>query len=201
MTSKGQYPKALILIVVALVVLAALASSVVYQANKSRSQIPVWGEVPEFEFATQSNQLFGLEEMKGKLTVVDFIFTNCQMVCPILASRFTELYDLYEGSDIVQFVSITVDPERDTPEVLHAYAADLGVTDNRWVFLRAPLDNVVALCEKGFMLAADDLPGGHTSKLILVDEQGRIRNYYDGMDESHLEFLKTDIRQLASELL
>jgi protein SCO1/2 len=201
MTSKGRYPKALILIVVALVVLAALASSVVHQANKSRSQIPVWGEVPDFEFAAQTNQPFGLEEMRGKLTVIDFIFTNCQMVCPVLASRFTELYDLYKGSDMVQLVSITVDPERDTPEILQAYAADLGVADSRWVFLRAPLDDVVALCEKGFMLAADDLPGGHTSKLILVDEQGKIRNYYDGMDESHLEFLKTDIRQLASELL
>jgi protein SCO1/2 len=200
MKPKTVYPRAFFLIIAAMIVLAGLAAAVVDMANESRSRLPVWGQVPEFQFTTQIGRPFGTADMIGRLHVVDFIFTNCQSVCPVLASRFGELYRLYEGSDKVRLVSISVDPDRDSPAALQAYAALQGVTDDRWVFLRAPIEEVITLCESGFMLAAENLPMGHTSKMILVDEQGRIRSYHDGLDAGHLEVLKANIRQLAREL-
>ncbi len=200
MNTKRTYPKMLILTVAAMIILGALALLVVNQANISRSRLPVYGAVPEFEFTEGNGGLFGLEQMKGKINIVNFIFTRCQGPCPIMTMNMLDLYHLYEHSDKVQFVSITVDPEHDTPEVLKAYAESHGVTDNRWKFLHSSVEDVVELCEGGFMLAADNLPGGHTTKFILVDHLGRIRSYYEGIDDYHMKLLKENVKQLAREL-
>jgi len=201
MDSVKSYPKFLIWAVAALLVLGLIAILVVNQANRSRSRIPVWGQLSDFEFtAAYTGQPFGLDQMKGKLNVVDFIFTSCKSACPIMAVNMAELYDLYKGSDKVQFVSISVDPERDTLEALLEYGRKLGVDDDRWVFLRAPIEQVVELCEKQFMLAADALPMGHTTKFILVDQYGQIRSYHEGLDNDSMTGLKNNIGQLAKEL-
>jgi protein SCO1/2 len=201
MNSQKPFPKMLILTVAAMLILGALATVVVSQANRSRAQIPVWGEVSDFEFtASYNGQPFGLEQMKGKINIVDFIFTNCRSICPLMAENMVDLYDLYSGSDLVQFISITVDPERDTLEALNEYGRQHGVTDNRWIFLRAPIEDVVKICEGDFMLAADQLPMGHTSKFILVDQYGQIRSYHDGTEPGHMISLKNNIRQLAKEM-
>ncbi|MCP4632325.1 MAG: SCO family protein [candidate division Zixibacteria bacterium] len=201
MSYAKSFPKMLILSVAAMLILGALAIVVVDQANRSRSEIPVWGEVSDFEFtAAHNGEPFGLEQMKGKLNVVDFIFTNCKSICPIMAENMVDLYDLYSGSDLVQFVSISVDPVRDTLETLNEYARQQGVNDNRWVFLRASIEDVVKICEGDFMLAADQLPMGHTSKFILVDQFGQIRSYHDGTESGHMVSLKNNIRQLAKEM-
>jgi len=116
-----------------------------------------------------------------------------------MATKMGELYKLYDSSSRVQFISISVDPEHDSLTVLQAYAERQGVTDNRWVFLHGAIDSVVNLSENGFKIAADDLPGGHTTRFILVDQKGRIRGYYDGLDDASLGIMKTHIRQLAGE--
>jgi protein SCO1/2 len=114
-----------------------------------------------------------------------------------MAENMGDLYELYKGSDLVQFVSISVDPDRDSLEALRQYAIDHNVTDNRWIFLRAPIEDVVQLCEKQFMLDADELPMGHTTRFILVDQQGRIRSYHEGLESESMTALKNNIRQLA----
>ena len=198
MNKKQKYPKMLIWLVAVLIVLAAFAAFVVHQANLSRSKISVWGELPDFQFtAAHNGEPFGLEQLKGRLTVVNFIFTNCKSACPIMTPNFAELYKLYKGSDKIQLVSITVDPERDSLPVLRKYARDHGVIDNRWVFLWAPIEEVVRLCEQGFMLPADNLPMGHTTKFTLVDCDGAIRSYHEGLDREGMVLLKNNIRQLA----
>jgi protein SCO1/2 len=198
MTDNRHYPKMLIYAVAAMLILGALAIIIVNRANKSRSEIPIYGTLSNFSFTNaNTGQPFGLEQMKGKINVVDFMFTNCRSACPIMVVNMAELYDLYKDFDQVQFVSISVDPERDSLEALRQYAADHDVTDNRWVFLRAPIEDVVQLCEKQFMLGADGLPMGHTTKFILVDQQGRIRGYYEGLDNDSLTPLENSIRQLA----
>ena len=159
MNHSDSYPKMLIWLIAAMIVLAVMALLVVNWASVSRSKIPVWGELPQFTFtAARTGQPFGLEDMKGSLNVVDFIFTRCPGACPIMAGNFSELYQLYQGSGKVRFVSISVDPEHDSLAVLREYARQQGVTDDRWVFLCAPVEQVRQLCEGGFMLAADDLP-------------------------------------------
>ncbi|MCX6832649.1 MAG: SCO family protein [candidate division Zixibacteria bacterium] len=109
----------------------------------------------------------------------------------------SELYQLYKFSDKVHFLSISVDPDRDSLEVLRRYANDHGVTDDRWLFARGALVDVAYLMEKGFMLSAEDLPGGHPSQFILVDDKAQIRGYFTNEDPSGLNALKIQIRELA----
>lgn len=201
MSETKSYPKMLIWTILAMVVLGLLAALVVSRAQKSQTQITVWGSLPGFSFtAAHNGEPFGLEQMKGKITVVNFIFTRCRSVCPVLTPNFAELYRLYENSDKIQLVSITVDPDYDSPEVLNAYAKLYGIEDDRWVFLWAPIEKVHELCEQGFMLPADDLPGGHTTKFTLVDADGDIRSYHEGMDQEGMVLLKQNIRQLARNM-
>ena len=170
---------------------------VIYQANQSRSAIPELWPVPDFEFTERGGQQFGLTDMKGEINVVDFIFTNCEYVCPVMSARMAELYRYYSEYDFVRFVSISVDPARDTLETLRAYAESWGVDDDRWVFLRAPIEDVARLCEDGFKLPAQDLPGGHSNRFVLVDQNGVIRSYHDSFSEPELETLKNNIKELA----
>ena len=161
MSSHRSFPRMLILSVAAMFVLGTLAVLIVSQANRSREEIPVWGQLHDFSFTNAvDEQPFGYQQMLGKINVVDFIFTNCPGACPIMAVNMEDLYESYKGTDKVQFVSVSVDPGRDSVEALRQYAEDRGVTDSRWIFLRAPIDDVKALCEGQFMLAADELPMG-----------------------------------------
>jgi len=183
-----------------MIVLGTLAAVVVNQANLSRSRIPVLGTLGNFSLIeSRDGHPMGPADFKGKICVYDFIFTNCKGPCPVMAVNMGELYQIYKSSELVQFISISVDPERDTLEALNEYADLQGVNDSRWVFLRGPVDSVAYICENDFMLSADDLPGGHTTKFILVDQQGRIRSYYDGLSEGSMEKLESNIRQLAKE--
>jgi len=202
MRNRKPFPILLIVIIIALILLAAVAIIVVSRADLSRSKIPVLYQLPDFELTDQSGQPFGLSRMLGKISIVDFIFTNCKGPCPIMASKMSELYLLYKDYDHIQFVSISVDPERDTLEALREYAILQGVNDDRWVFLRGPLDDVVRLSEQGFKLAADveTLPMGHTIVWTLVDQDGRIRSYHNGTDDADIDVLKENIRRLNREI-
>ncbi|PKK83128.1 MAG: hypothetical protein CVT49_09980 [candidate division Zixibacteria bacterium HGW-Zixibacteria-1] len=200
MSTERSLPKLVVLIVAALIILTIMALLVINQADHSRSELPILGQVPDFEFTERGGEPFGLENMKGKISVVDFMFSNCKTKCPIMVVNMGELYGYYKGIDRVQIVSITVDPERDTLETLNRYAEEHGVTDNRWVFLWAPVEEVINLSENGFMLAAEGLPMGHTTKFVVVDQLGRIRSYHDGMDETSIDNIKTDISKLLREM-
>ena len=183
----------------AVVLMATLAFGVVEQADRSRDQIPEYGAVPEFTFTERFGQPFGLTNMRGKINVVDFIFTSCRGACPTMCAEMRELHDLYAHSDLVQFVSIDVDPENDTPDVMREFLADYGVTDTRWNFLRAPMEDIQALAEGGFHVSSD-FPGMHSTRFILVDPDGQIRGYYEHTDASAIDRLKADIQTLARNL-
>jgi protein SCO1/2 len=175
--------------------LAGLGLIVTRQAARSRANLPQYGMVTTFSFTRSEGGTFTDKDLRGKISVVDFIFTSCGGVCPVMTSKMNEVYRLFQGTDVIQFVSISVDPQNDTPEVLAAYAREHGVNDGRWVFLTGPIEDVVNLTEKGFLLPADNLPGAHTSRFILLDPQGRIRGYYDGTGD--MGVLIEHIRQLA----
>ncbi|MEW5923427.1 MAG: SCO family protein [Candidatus Zixiibacteriota bacterium] len=200
MSTERSLPKLIILIIAALIILTIMALLVINQADHSRSELPVLGIIPDFEFTERNGVPFGSANMMGKINVVDFMFSNCQTKCPIMVVNMGELYEYYKGIERVQIVSISVDPARDTLATLKAYADEHGVTDDRWVFLRAPVEEVVNISENGFKLAAEGLPMGHTTKFILVDHLGQIRGYYDGMDETSVDKIKTDISKLLQEM-
>jgi protein SCO1/2 len=123
----------------------------------------------------QTGQPFGSEDISGKIAVIYFGFTSCKSICPVTNTHMSTLYQAFPGNENLRFVFISVDPARDSLEVLGSFATRYGVKDHRWVFLRAPLDTVAHFCEKGLMLPADELPGGHTRPLHANRPAGRIR--------------------------
>lgn len=184
---------------VAAVVLAVFAVIILRQADQSKSELPVYGEVPEFTFVNQDGEAFGSADLIGKVSVVDFIFTRCKSACPIMAREMGQLYNNFKETDDLQFVSISVDPDHDTLAVLKSYALANGVTDARWQFLHAPVEEVVQLSEGGFMLAADKLPMGHSTKFALVDRSGRIRGYFNALEDKPMAVIQDQIVTLLRE--
>ena len=190
--------KGLVISILVLFILCVVSLVVIDLANKSRSDLPVLGTVPEFQFTERSGSSFGNNNMQGKINIVNFFFTTCQGPCPVMNSRVSELYQKYSTTDEVRFVSISVDPKRDSLAVLQKYARDYGVTDNRWLFLRGEIEEVHRVSEKGFMLAGE-LPTIHSTKLILIDRDQKIRGYYDSFDEESLRLLTVHVRELLYE--
>ena len=175
------------------------ASWVINTANESHD-LPIIKKVPNFNFINQNGESFSDNHLKGKITVIDFFFTNCPGPCPIMTYNMKSLYDDFSNSEEVQFVSITVDPKNDNIEVLKNYAKINGITDERWQLLTSDLSNIKSLKREGFMLFADELPQGHAIKFILIDDNQNIRKYFDGTDEASLTILKKDISNLVREL-
>ncbi len=173
--------------------LVVLLSVVIGCTTKS---LPVLYDLPNFSFTASSGTPFGTAEMREKITIVDFIFTRCKGVCPVMAASMSDLYHRFEEDSNVQFVSITVDPAHDTLQVLQQYAKDVGVSDNRWQFLWAPIEKIVDLSENGFKLSAENLPGGHSSRFVLIDKSAKIRGYFDGLEGAEMDKLSAGIRQL-----
>jgi len=183
----------------ALLLLAAGALFVMQKEHWPHRELPVYGQVPAFEFTERNSEPFGLNEMLGKICVVDLMFTRCPSACPVMSGKLQRLYNKFAHIDNVQFVSISVDPDYDTLEVLQQYAARYGVNDRRWAFLRAPMEKVVWLSEHGFKLSGK-LPTSHSTKFVLVDAQGRIRGYYDSFDDRSVKELEAHIIELVNKL-
>jgi protein SCO1/2 len=182
--------------------------------SEDHPPIGVVKEVPPFSFQERGGRAVSREDLLGKVWVADFIFTSCSGTCPAMTAQMRRLQELLgEGAREVVLVSFTVDPERDTPGALKAYAEKNGAGSG-WLFLRGPEREVAQLSRTGFLLgtgapgtaAAVDptLPPGtepiaHARHFALVDRQGRIRNYYDGTDPERVGQLARDARALLAE--
>tara|TARA_B100000989_G_C19516096_1_gene461709 strand:+ start:137 stop:727 length:591 start_codon:yes stop_codon:yes gene_type:complete len=186
-------------ILIFIILMGIGASWVIEKANASH-KIPIIKKVPNFNFTNQNGKSFSHNQLKNKINVLDFFFTNCPGPCPIMTYNMKSLYDDFSSSNDVQFISITVDPENDNIEVLKNYADINGINDQRWHLLTSELSKIKSLKRDGFMLFADDLPQGHAIKFILIDENGNIRKYFDGTDEASLSILKKDISHLVKNI-
>jgi protein SCO1/2 len=169
---------------------------------------PRLGRLPAFTLEDQDGHPATLDGLKGRIWVADFIFTRCGGACPAMTARMARLRR--ELPDEVVFVSFTVDPANDTPEVLARYAANFKA-DPRWRFVTGPQKDLYALSTDGFKLAAMEIPPSqqkpgegdgpflHSSKFVLVDRLGEIRGYYDSEDEDDLKKLAADVGGIQSE--
>ena len=191
--------KFIYIILFALISMGLFANWVINKAQSS-IDIPVIKEVPSFSFTNQNGEKFSNDNFRDKVTILNFIFTSCTGPCPLMTSNMQKLYSNFKGTNEVQFVSVTVDPEVDTQERLKLEAEMIGVDNNQWQFLRSDLDEVKKLKRDGFMLFADNLPNGHSIKSILIDNVGNIRKYYDGTDIGSQEILKKDIVYLLDNM-
>ena len=160
---------------------------------------PVLGQVPRFSLVAPDGNRFGSQELRGHVYVASFFFTRCGTICPALMAQLARLERRYreDGFDSIRLVSISVDPEHDTPERLREAEARYGVDSSRWVLLTGPRDEIRALAVDGFKLALGEATKGedgvidiaHSGKLVLVDPEGGLRGYYDssdvGLDEAY----------------
>ena len=189
----------LYIMVPGILLLAFGANWVIQKADRSHD-IPIIKEVQDFIFHDQTGRLFSNERLANKITVLDFMFTSCTGPCPLMTSNMTDLYQEFRNVMEVQFVSVTVDPLIDSESKLKEYADFVGVDDDRWQFIRSDLESTKDLKQNGFMLYAGELPQGHAIKFILIDQDGNIRKYFDGTDETSLAVLRKDITNLVKEL-
>lgn len=161
--------------------------------------LPVLGQVSDFELTAATGQPFRADRLAGKVWVADFIFTSCAGICPVMTGEMAELHRVFEGEDRVEFVSISVDPETDTPEVLAEYGERYGADPERWHFLTGDIDYIHPLATKIFKIGSLDDPLIHSSRFVLVDGTGAIRGYYIGTDTEDVARLAGDIAELLLE--
>ena len=156
--------------------------------------------VPDFNLTTQEGEPLTLSDMKGKVWVADFIFTNCPTICPAMTQEMARLQSEFVA-DPVYFVSFSVDPERDTSDVLARYATAYGADDRRWHFLTGDKTHIYQLAEKGFSLAAGHKGSEilHSTRFVLVAPDGNIHDSYDSRSKPALLRLRRDIKALLGK--
>jgi protein SCO1/2 len=154
--------------------------------------------VPYFEGTDQYGEQFRSETLLGHVWVASFMFTSCQTVCPDLNAKQRELQEEFANRG-VRFVSISTDPENDTPDALRRYATNYDAKPGVWHFLQMPIDAVRALSTEGFKLMDPESPDMHSTRFVLVDATGMIRGFYDCEDETRVAALRADIRALLEQ--
>jgi protein SCO1/2 len=170
------------------------ATWVISKANNSIQELPpIIKKVPSFNMTSHIGKPFNQDSLKNKISIIDFIFTSCPGPCPIMSNNMRTLYKQYKLHPNLQFISISVDPEYDTQEVLKLYADANGVNDARWKFLRTDMESVKKLNREGFMFMSESLPAGHSVKFVLIDKNGNIRQYYNGTDDGSISILRNHI--------
>jgi len=142
-----------------------------------------------------------LETLRGRVWIADFVYTRCAGPCPMLTANMASLQKSLPKK--IGFLSFTVDPDHDEPEVLTLYARKFGADPQRWFFLTGEKTELIKLVRDGFLLPvvenAAALPGerfAHSTKFVLIDDQGRVRGWYDGDDAAALAKLEADAKAL-----
>lgn len=185
-----------------------------------------YGPVPDFRLTERAGSTVTLADLRGKVWLANFIYTECTETCPLQSLQVQRLQEEFAGARDLRFVSITVDPSHDTPEVLRRYADRYGGADpERWLFLTGPKPAIHALARDGFKLgvseatpaAQSSLPGRllgpdpafashgsgglilHSSRFVLVDGEARIRAYHRTDDPDSLARLRENLRALLAE--
>jgi protein SCO1/2 len=143
---------------------------------------------------------------QGKVWIVNFIYTNCPDTCPIQSAQLRQIQEDFKNDKDLRLVSITVDPERDTREILSEYANRFGADPERWFFLTGEKEPVHQFAQEGFQLGAAEIPHDkrpasgathtHSPRFVLVDREAQIRGYYVSTDPGAMKRLRHDLKTL-----
>ena len=201
---KRRLDKSTLIWVVLGVIIIGIAGVNLWSVFDTKSEVPVAKtaavNVPDFNLITQQGVPLTRADMTGKIWVADFIFTNCPTICPAMTSEMARLQSEFVA-DPVYFVSFSVDPERDTSEVLSRYAKAYGADDRRWHFLTGDKTHIYQLAEKGFSLAAghNGTELLHSTRFVLITPDGNIYDYYDSRSKPALLRLRRDLKALLEK--
>jgi protein SCO1/2 len=172
----------------------------------------IWHKLPEFNFTNQLGKNVGWKDMEGKIAVANFFFTHCPTICPPMTRNMKELQMGVHNHEkvgtrepnFIQFLSISIDPERDSVQNLKKWADRFQVDPSNWWLLTGKRDEIYDLSINHMKLLAQD--GAHidsnflhTDYFVLIDKNRIVRGYYHGLDTSELSRLSRDIILLALE--
>lgn len=186
-------------------------------SEKKDSKLLKFEQVPSFSFINQDEKTIANKDYENKVYVVEFFFTNCPTICPRMNANMVKIQNVYQDNPNFGIVSFSIDPKRDSPKVLKAYAKEKGATMKNWHFLNGDITTIMDLSNKGFKLFAGEnaeIEGGfeHSGLFALIDKNGFIRSrteiqngfenpikFYDGLDIKQINWLKEDIALLLQE--
>jgi len=172
----------------------------------------VWHRVKNISLVNQLGDSVSLDDINGSIIIADYIFTRCPSICPTLTKNMKELQDAMKmknfrrrlDSSYVRFISFTVDPERDSADVLKKYADKYAVNHDTWWFLTGDREKIYDFAFSEMKLGLQDGKGVdsnfiHTQKFVLIDKNRIVRGYYDGLDSASMSKLAEDLTLLMLE--
>jgi protein SCO1/2 len=193
----------------------ALLISIV-QINRSRhvSQLPVIGSVADFTLTNQDGKVATLAELTNHVWVADIIFTRCAGPCPRLTRQMKSLQDKLPADSPAKLVTLTTDPDFDSPAVLKKYGERAGADFARWTFLTGPRREIAQLASGSLKLSTEPVKLDqqqnpvdlfiHATLFVVVDKHARLRTYFetggDGVDWANVQpRILAAVRQLENE--
>ena len=174
----------------------------------------LWHKVANIKLVNQLGDSVNLYDIQNKAIVADFFFTSCAYICPKLTQNMARMQQSFmKGGDpmkkidtsIVQFVSFTIDPERDSVPILKKYADKFGANADNWWFLTGAKDSIYNFIFQELKVDKYDTEGpldpnfAHTQRFVLIDKDFNVRGFYNGLDSSSLAQLSKDIGLLMLE--
>jgi len=186
------------IITITLVLFSALTYIFFLNATAKKT-LPTYGRIKNFELTDSNNSSFNLSQLKNKVWVADFIFTTCGTICPIMTKNMASLHRSYKLDDRVDFISVSVNPEYDTPKRLKEFSNKYQADTQNWHFLTGSRKKIRDVVVGSFKLGSIEEPIFHSAKFVLVDTQRNIRGYYDGTETKEINELFKDIALLLKE--
>jgi protein SCO1/2 len=189
--------------------LAVLALGLIYflsVAFGNKTKLPVLGEpghvAGAFSFINQDGRRITEKSVRNKVTVVEYFFTSCPSICPVMNGNLKELYERYKMNAGFMSLSHTVDPERDSVSALKKYSRRYDADSPGWQFLTGSKDALYQSASKDYLLAVEDSSNSsfiHTQYVALLDKKRQIRGFYDFTNKENISKLDADIQQLLKE--
>lgn len=160
--------------------------------------------VADFELINQLGDTVTGADAEGKIRIVDFFFTRCTTICPVMNENMARVQQHFKDDDDILLMSHSVTPEMDGVEELSAYAERFGAISERWWLMTGPKADIYDLARKSYFAVLDEGDGGmqdfiHTENVVLVDPLGRLRGYYDGTSTKEMNRLIADVALLKGE--
>jgi protein SCO1/2 len=166
-------------------------------ANEDGTFDTIYHTIPYFEFINQDNEKLTRDDLLGSIYVADFFFVTCPTICPKMATNMAYIQNKFKDRKDLKFISITVNPEQDSVQVLKEYAAKVHADTDSWSFLTGEKEEIYDIAFNGFFVNVmkDSIaPGGflHSQMFVLVDKKGHVRGYFDGTVYSEMKKDLTD---------
>lgn len=175
--------------------------------NPELLEVGIGHRIGDFSLLNQNGKTVTLNELKGKVFVAEYFFTTCGTICPKMTAQMTRVQKEFKGNNDFKILSFTVNPEYDTVQVMKQYAEKHNAIDGQWHFLTGSKDELYQLARNSFFVLkpaeAKNLGDAgsdfiHTNNFVLVDQELRIRGYYDGTSISEVNELMEDIKMLLN---